>query len=171
MSRHTFWQRLVAVLGVALLVAVGGSRSPAVWADPKDTYSRRSCFWVIRRLGVASSSTSSSQMSSTIAVMSCLAPTWHREISQNKASSCCAREKSRRLRALANPPRAGATTTSASSRPPPSTTGAMWVLPGCSNPSVFPTSSVLPTTVPPWGERGRLSLLPEHPYVDAGRDS
>jgi hypothetical protein len=26
MSRHTFWQRLVAVLGVALLVAVGGQQ-------------------------------------------------------------------------------------------------------------------------------------------------
>jgi hypothetical protein len=35
MSRHTFWQRLVAVLGVALLVAVVGSRSPDVFADPK----------------------------------------------------------------------------------------------------------------------------------------
>jgi hypothetical protein len=35
MSRHTFWQRLVAVLGVALLVAVVGSRSLDVFADPK----------------------------------------------------------------------------------------------------------------------------------------
>jgi hypothetical protein len=35
MSRHTFWPRLVAVLGVVLLVAVVGSRSPDVFADPK----------------------------------------------------------------------------------------------------------------------------------------
>jgi hypothetical protein len=35
MSRHTFWQRFMAVVGVALLVAVVGSRSPDVFADPK----------------------------------------------------------------------------------------------------------------------------------------
>ena len=35
MNRHTSWQRLVAVVGVALLVAVVGSRSPDVLADPK----------------------------------------------------------------------------------------------------------------------------------------
>jgi hypothetical protein len=35
MKRHTFWQRIVAVVGVALLVAVMGSRSPDVLADPK----------------------------------------------------------------------------------------------------------------------------------------
>src|SRR5512132_970319 len=35
MSRHTFWQRFIAVVGVALLVAVVGSRSPDVFADPK----------------------------------------------------------------------------------------------------------------------------------------
>jgi hypothetical protein len=34
MSRHTFWQRLVAVVGVVLLVAVMGSGSHAVLADP-----------------------------------------------------------------------------------------------------------------------------------------
>jgi hypothetical protein len=88
MSRHTFWQRLVAVLGVALLVAVGGSRSPAVWADPKGYVFTPLVFLGDPAPGGASSSTSSNQISSTIAAMSCLAPTWHREISQNKASSC-----------------------------------------------------------------------------------
>jgi len=34
MSRQTFWQRLVAVMGVALLVAVVGTGSHAVLADP-----------------------------------------------------------------------------------------------------------------------------------------
>jgi hypothetical protein len=35
MNRHMSWQRFVAVMGVVLLVAVVGSRSPDVWADPK----------------------------------------------------------------------------------------------------------------------------------------
>jgi hypothetical protein len=35
MSRQTFWQRFVAVVGVVLLVAVVGSMSPEVLADPK----------------------------------------------------------------------------------------------------------------------------------------
>jgi len=35
MNRHTFWPRLVTVVGVALLVAVMGITSPHVWADPE----------------------------------------------------------------------------------------------------------------------------------------
>jgi hypothetical protein len=35
MSRQTFWQRFVAVVGVVMLVAVVGSGSPDVLADPK----------------------------------------------------------------------------------------------------------------------------------------
>jgi hypothetical protein len=35
MNRHTSWQRFVAVVGVALLVAVVGNMSPAVLADPE----------------------------------------------------------------------------------------------------------------------------------------
>jgi hypothetical protein len=35
MSRQTFWQRFVAVVGVVLLMAVVGSKSPDVLADPK----------------------------------------------------------------------------------------------------------------------------------------
>jgi hypothetical protein len=35
MNRHTSWPRTVAVVGVALLVAVVGGRSPDVFADPQ----------------------------------------------------------------------------------------------------------------------------------------
>lgn len=35
MRKHMYWQSLVAVVGVVLLVGVVGSRSPNVWAHPK----------------------------------------------------------------------------------------------------------------------------------------